>query len=124
MELPARVIPPEAPRYGLQVVDIPEPPKELLAAWEAVELGATELEETVRPLRAHGDCPVELRAIIAGGEADGFAMVAFDGESTVARPGDRLATTLGPARVAGLTNTHMTLTGGFGKRRCTLDSER
>ncbi len=123
VQIRAEVIAPSAPRYALPVVEVAEHPPKLIAAWEASQVTG-ELEETVRPLRDPGQCPVELRAIVAGGEPDGFAMVAMDGESTLVRRGDRFRTALGAAKVAFLSNTHMTLTGGFGKRRCALDSER
>ena len=130
-------------RYGLRVVDLPPAPEFAAKpafvpapapapASETVSPGdeklsasaPTSVEQTVRPVPTARQCPVELRAIIAGGEKDGFAMVSLEGESSMLRRGDRVRTSLGTAKVSSLSNTHMPLPGGFGRRQCALDSER
>ncbi|MEO1480521.1 MAG: hypothetical protein AAFU77_00330 [Myxococcota bacterium] len=107
-------MPTATPRSGdtLSVVPVAPVPAALEKEWQKGALPA-----------ALG-CPVSVRAIIAGGAPDAFAMVESGGESVSARRGEKFSTPAGQARVVSVKSNHITLTGAFGTVRCVLDTER
>ncbi|MEM6730869.1 MAG: hypothetical protein AAF658_04900 [Myxococcota bacterium] len=111
--------------YGIPVVEIRKPPSFATQTLAPIPGAAANPQTASTPIPSKSSgCPVELRAIVAGGAPDGFAMIGVAGESKLVRRGERIATASGTASVSRIATNHIILTGTFGTRRCVLDSER
>lgn len=132
---PAVVIPalpaaPPAPNpYRLTIAAVPAPPAAVAPSPGVAEVATLDAQSpgdstppdgALSRLSKTGDCPFELRAIVAGGESDAFAMVQLNGESELVRVGTRLP----GVRVVAIESNVLKVRVGGAVKGCSLDDAR
>lgn len=116
------LVPPSVlrPAYHLPVVEVPPVPADLLEP--APGAAATVAILSAVAAADKPTCPVELRAIIAGGEQpdDAFAVVHAEGESSVLRPGQTTRTAVGLVKLSAIESGGIVVRHGGTTYRCAL----
>lgn len=106
---------PLRPAYHLKVATVPEPPSDV------ARVSTADTEEATAPLGPAGvsHCPLDVRAIIEGGE-ESFAIVSDDGNSRIVRPGDSMRTTRGWVSVLSISKSLVRVRHRGTVKRCAL----
>ena len=99
--------------YRLPVVELPPPPHQLPAGIR-LTTGQSAVSDMV------GFCPVDVRAIVGGGDAGRFVVLAAGGESRVVRVGQSMRIGGEAVTVLAITASEVSLSRGDVVVRCAL----